>query len=120
MTGRSAGARRRAPVRRQAWRGAWVLVGVLGLSGTLATAQEVTLSVAISMKDAVEEIGRGFAASRPGVTLRYNVGASGDLQKQIEAGAPRGVFVSAGPPAVGGARRGGGGVGAGRPGPAPG
>ena len=97
MTGRSAGARRRAPGRRRAWRGAWVLVGVLGLSDTPATAQEVTLSVAISMKDAVEEIGRGFAASRPGVTLRYNVGASGDLQKQIEAGAPVDVFVSAGP-----------------------
>ena len=93
MTGRSAGARRRAPGRRRAWRGAWVLVGVLGLSGTPATAQEVTLSVAISMKDAVEELGRRFMQSRPGVTLRCNFGASGDLQKQIEAGAPVDLFV---------------------------
>jgi molybdate transport system substrate-binding protein len=53
------------------------------------------LSVAISMKDAVEELGRGFMAARPGVTLRYNFGSSGALQKQIEAGAPVDVFVSA-------------------------
>ena len=60
-----------------------------------AYAQEVTLSVAISMKEAVEELGRGFMAARPGVTLRYNFGSSGELQKQIEAGAPVDLFVSA-------------------------
>src|SRR5436309_10612121 len=100
MTGRAAGGRARALVRRRAWRGAWILAGVVGLAGP-APAQELTLSVAISMKDAVEEIGRGFQASRPGVTLHYNVGASGDLQKQIESGAPVDVFVSAGPPQSG-------------------
>ncbi|MBI1847114.1 MAG: molybdate ABC transporter substrate-binding protein [Candidatus Rokubacteria bacterium] len=62
---------------------------------TQAAAGDLTLSVAVSMKDAVEEIGRGFAAARPGVSLRYNLGASGELQKQIEAGAPVDVFVSA-------------------------
>ena len=66
-----------------------------GLGGP-AAAQELTLSVAISMKDAVEEIGRGFMAARPGVVLRYNFGGSGELQKQIEAGAPVDVFISAG------------------------
>jgi molybdate transport system substrate-binding protein len=60
-----------------------------------AAAQELTLSVAISMKEAIETLGRTFAARQPGVTLRYNLGASGDLQKQIEAGAPIDVFVSA-------------------------
>jgi molybdate transport system substrate-binding protein len=58
-------------------------------------AQELTLSVAISMKEAIETLGRRFTLSRPGVALRYNLGASGDLQKQIEAGAPIDVFVSA-------------------------
>lgn len=66
---------------------------LLGASG--ATAQELTLSVAISLKDATEELGRTFMAAHPGVTLRYNFGASGDLQKQIEAGAPVDVFLSA-------------------------
>jgi molybdate transport system substrate-binding protein len=60
-----------------------------------AQAQDVTLSVAISMKDVVEELGRGFMASRPGVTLRYNLGSSGELQKQIEGGAPIDLFISA-------------------------
>jgi len=62
---------------------------------TVAQAQEVTLSVAISMKDVVEELGRGFMTARPGVTLRYNFGSSGALQKQIEAGAPVDLFISA-------------------------
>ena len=60
-----------------------------------ARAQEVILSVAVSLKEATEEMGRGFMAARPGVTLRYNFGASGDLQKQIEAGAPVDIFLSA-------------------------
>ena len=61
----------------------------------VAQAQEVTLSVAISMKDVVEELGRGFMAGHPGVTLRYNFGSSGELQKQIEGGAPVDLFISA-------------------------
>ncbi len=60
-----------------------------------ASAQELVLSVAISMKEAVEELGRRFTEQRPGVTVRYNFGASGELQKQIEAGAPVDVFISA-------------------------
>jgi molybdate transport system substrate-binding protein len=70
---------------------------VLGIVGALpaASAQEITLSVAISMKDAVEELGRTFAGRHPGVRPRYNFGSSGELQKQIEAGAPVDLFVSA-------------------------
>lgn len=60
-----------------------------------ARGQDLTLSVAISTKEAVEELGRAFTAARPDVTLRYNFGASGELAKQIEAGAPVDVFVSA-------------------------
>jgi molybdate transport system substrate-binding protein len=74
-----------------AWTVGVVLVGWAGV----ALAQEATFSVAISMKDAVRELGRAFTTARPGVTLRYNVGASGDLQKQIEAGAPVDLFISA-------------------------
>ncbi len=69
---------------------------LLLMTAAAAQAQDVTLSVAISMKDAVEELGRGFMAARPGVTLRYNFGSSGELQKQIEAGAPIDLFISAG------------------------
>ena len=70
-------------------------VGLVLVAATGVRAQEITLSVAVSLKEAVEEVGRSFAATRSGVTLRYNFGASGDLQKQIEAGAPVDVFLSA-------------------------
>ncbi len=60
-----------------------------------ARAQEMTLSVAISMKEAVETLGRQFTQDRSGVMLRYNFGSSGELQKQIEAGAPVDLFISA-------------------------
>lgn len=72
-----------------------VAVTIVCAGGVGAAGQELTLSVAISMKEATEELGRGFMQSRPGVTLRYNFGSSGELQKQIEAGAPVDVFVSA-------------------------
>jgi molybdate transport system substrate-binding protein len=75
-------------------RAALLLLGML-LAPAPASAQEMVLSVAVSMKEAVEEIGRTFASSRPGMVLRYNFGSSGDLQKQIEAGAPVDVFISA-------------------------
>jgi len=68
---------------------------LLLLLATPAAAEELTLSVAISMKDAVEELGRGFTQARPGLVLRYNLGASGELSKQIEAGAPVDLFISA-------------------------
>src|SRR5499433_2055558 len=70
-----------------------VAMSILAARG--ASAQEVTLSVAISLKEVTEDLGRTFMASHPGVTLRYNFGASGDLQKQIEAGAPVDIFLSA-------------------------
>src|SRR5499425_3387522 len=76
------------------WSVVVVLVAVL-VAATSVFAQEMTLSVAISLKDVTEETGRTFMAAHPGVTLRYNFGASGDLQKQIEAGAPVDVFLSA-------------------------
>jgi molybdate transport system substrate-binding protein len=71
-----------------------VLVSFAGSPGA-ALSQELTVSAAISMRDAVQELGKRFTQTRPGVTLRYNFGSSGELQKQIEAGAPVDVFVSA-------------------------
>jgi molybdate transport system substrate-binding protein len=72
-----------------------VVLAALLFAAPPACAQEVILSVAVSLKDVTEHLGRDFMAARPGVTLRYNFGASGDLQKQIEAGAPVDVFLSA-------------------------
>lgn len=76
----------------------WLLVlisAVLSATPPAVCAQELTLSVAISMKEAMEEVGRLFVQGRSAARLRFNFGGSGELQKQIEAGAPVDVFVSA-------------------------
>jgi len=75
--------------------GIWIAVVVLLAVPGVVAAQEMTFSVAISMKEAVETLGRQFMQSHSGVTLRYNFGSSGELQKQIEAGAPVDLFISA-------------------------
>lgn len=60
-----------------------------------AAAQQLTISAAASLADALREIGGRFEATHPGVTLRHNVAASGLLVQQILKGAPVDVFVSA-------------------------
>jgi molybdate transport system substrate-binding protein len=56
---------------------------------------EITVSAAVSLKDAFDEIGRLYAA-RTGAKVNFNFGASGIMQKQIEQAAPVDVFASAG------------------------
>jgi len=60
-----------------------------------ADQQELTVSAAISLKNAFEEIGKLFEAKYKGVKVNFNFGASGDLVRQIEGGAPVDVFASA-------------------------
>jgi len=57
--------------------------------------KEITVSAAISLKEAFVEIGKIFRERHPGVKLVFNFGASGDLARQIEAGAPVDLFASA-------------------------
>jgi molybdate transport system substrate-binding protein len=63
-------------------------VGAQGKSG-------ITVSAAISLKDSLDEIGRMYEQERPGVTISFNYGGSGTLQRQIEQGAPVDIFLSA-------------------------
>jgi molybdate transport system substrate-binding protein len=58
-------------------------------------AKEITVSAAISLKNAFEEIGKIVEEKHPGTKVRFNYGASGNLARQIEAGAPVDVFASA-------------------------
>jgi len=60
-----------------------------------ASADELTVSAAISLKNAFEEIGRIYENQNKGVKVLFNFGASGDLARQIEAGAPVDIFASA-------------------------
>lgn len=58
-------------------------------------AESLTVSAAISLKDAFDEIGAAFQA-KTGKKIDFNYGASGALQQQIETGAPVDVFAGAG------------------------
>ncbi|KAA8678825.1 molybdate ABC transporter substrate-binding protein [Clostridium sp. WLY-B-L2] len=55
----------------------------------------LTVSAAASLKDSMNEIQKLYTKDHPNVTIKYNFGASGSLQKQIEQGAPVDVFMSA-------------------------
>lgn len=55
----------------------------------------ITVSAAVSLKDAFNEIGAIYR-ERTGREVTFNFGSSGALQKQIETGAPADVFASAG------------------------
>jgi molybdate transport system substrate-binding protein len=57
--------------------------------------QELTVSAAISLKNAFEEAGKIYESRNTGVRVLFNFGASGDLIRQIEGGAPVDVFASA-------------------------
>jgi molybdate transport system substrate-binding protein len=59
--------------------------------------KEITVSAAMSLKNAFQEIGKVFEAKHGGVKVQFNFGASGDLIRQIEGGAPLDVFASASP-----------------------
>jgi molybdate transport system substrate-binding protein len=58
-------------------------------------AAEISLSAAASLKDVLNELSNGFARKHPGVKFVKNYGASGQLAKQIENGAPSDIFISA-------------------------
>jgi molybdate transport system substrate-binding protein len=60
-----------------------------------ASASEITVSAAISLKDALDEIGKEYEARHPGVEVVANYGGSGTLRNQIEQGAPVDAFFSA-------------------------
>ena len=54
----------------------------------------LTISAAISLTDALEEIKAIYEANHP-VELSFNLGSSGKLAQQIQQGAPADVFISA-------------------------
>lgn len=75
-----------------------VLAGCSGAKQTpppAAQQAELTVSAAVSLKDALTEIQKNYQEKYPNIKLNYNLGASGSLEKQIEEGAPADIFISA-------------------------
>ncbi len=62
-----------------------------------AAKADLTVSAAISLKDALDDAKQTYTAANPNVAIVANYGASGSLQLQIEQGAPVDVFLSAAP-----------------------
>lgn len=62
-----------------------------------AAKTELTVSAAISLKDALDEAKQLYTSENPSVSVALNYGASGTLQIQIEQGAPVDIFLSAAP-----------------------
>lgn len=97
--------RLREAVRRLEWRTA--LVAAFLVASLVACAprkhpskptpekHEIVVGAAISLREAFLEIGQAFK-KKTGTTVHFTFGASGVLEKQIEAGAPVDVFASAG------------------------
>lgn len=86
--------------RRAAMIGGLVMLalGVTLLTTWRIAAQErasITVSAAISLKDALDEIGHIYEQRHSGTKIVFNYGGSGTLQHQIEQGAPVDIFISA-------------------------
>ncbi|MGE7590446.1 MULTISPECIES: molybdate ABC transporter substrate-binding protein [Bacillaceae] len=56
---------------------------------------ELTVSAAVSLQDALNDIKMSFEKENANVEVHYNFGASGALQQQISQGAPVDLFFSA-------------------------
>ncbi len=57
----------------------------------------LTISAAISLAEPLQAIRTLYRQQSPGVSLTFNLGASGILEQQIEEGAPVDIFISASP-----------------------
>ena len=68
---------------------------VLFVLTSVATAADVNLSIAASMKEIVNLLTDNFSKKNPEVKFIKNYGGSGALAKQIENGAPADIFISA-------------------------
>ncbi|MEE3325945.1 MAG: molybdate ABC transporter substrate-binding protein, partial [Myxococcota bacterium] len=60
-----------------------------------ASASEIWVGSAVSLRAPMEEVSRQFELAHPGVRVRGTFGSSSNLARQIEFGAPIQVFVSA-------------------------
>ncbi|MEO1208146.1 MAG: molybdate ABC transporter substrate-binding protein [Cyanobacteria bacterium J06638_20] len=64
-------------------------------SAIAAESVNLTISVAASVQDAMNDIQTAYQDEAPNVTITYNFGSSGSLAQQIAQGAPTDVFLSA-------------------------
>lgn len=64
-------------------------------TATHASAGEINLAVAASLKEVVQELADGYARNNPGRRFTLNAGGTGMLAKQLEHGSRADIFISA-------------------------
>jgi molybdate transport system substrate-binding protein len=67
----------------------------ISCAASAAAAQDLSVSAAVSLKNAFTAAAKAFEAANKNVNVALNFGASGDLMAQIKTGAPVDVFASA-------------------------
>ncbi|MBN1959257.1 MAG: molybdate ABC transporter substrate-binding protein [Desulfuromonadales bacterium] len=74
-----------------------LLLFVFFLLPSITAASEVHISAATSLTDAVSELVINYEQMHPDIDLQMNFAPSGTLAKQIIAGAPTDIYISANP-----------------------
>jgi molybdate transport system substrate-binding protein len=69
--------------------------GLILLAATPLCAATISVFAAASLKEVVNELSDSYAKKNPAVKFIKNYGASGQLAKQVEQGAPADIFISA-------------------------
>ncbi|HTB62619.1 MAG TPA: molybdate ABC transporter substrate-binding protein [Opitutales bacterium] len=72
----------------------WIILACAIFAATVAHGEDVLVCAAASLKDALTELAP-ICAKTTGVTFTTNLDASGVLARQIQAGAPGDLFISA-------------------------
>jgi molybdate transport system substrate-binding protein len=79
--------------------GVALALGTTACSRAPAAREEVMLAAAASLRAVLPELIRAYEGKRPGLLVAATYGASGDLKKQVEGGAPiDGVIFASGKP----------------------
>lgn len=74
------------------------LAAILAATALPASAGEITVFAAASLKTALDQIAADWQAANPGDTLTISYGGSSALARQITSGAPADLFISASEP----------------------
>lgn len=74
---------------------AFLIAFALSVSGATAQETTLTISAAASLRESIQVLAKTFEKQNPGSHVRINLGGSNLLARQIEAGGPADLFISA-------------------------
>ncbi|NNF57458.1 MAG: molybdate ABC transporter substrate-binding protein [Rhodothermaceae bacterium] len=74
-----------------------LVLGAVGCQRDAGDSEEIVVFAAASLTDVVDALAAAYQDAHPGTRVTVSVGASSTLARQIAAGAPAGVYLSASP-----------------------